>query len=131
MKTITVPVRRPVNGGTPIPGDWKSFASATVREIRPLENIPPFAVVFATQVEGQSLQKLGIFNNDWLICYETTRYIPGKIGIWDTPHGQTAKFAYHKDGSVVLHNHNGWKQAWASDEVKLVAIAARVERDLM
>jgi SOS-response transcriptional repressor LexA len=131
MKTQIIPVRRPVNGGTPIPGDWSKYALDTVREIRKLENVPPFANVYAVQVEGQSLQKMGIFNNDWLICYVTSRYEPGKIGIWETPHGQTAKFAYYKDGSIVLHNHNGWKQAWDASEVKLVSVAARVERDLM
>lgn len=131
IKMITVPVRRPVNGGTPVPDNWSQFASSTVRDIRRPENIPPFANIFATQVAGQSLQKLGIFNGDWLICYETSKYEDGRIAIWETAHGQTAKFAYYKNGSVVLHNHNGWKQAWAPDEVKLVAVACRVERDLI
>lgn len=131
MKIQTVPVRRPVDGGTPVPGDWSKYASETVREIRKLKNIPPFARVFAAQVDGQSLQKLGIHNGDWLICYETTQYEPGRIAIWETPHGQTAKFGYVKGDTVTLHNHNGWKREYAADEVKLIAIAARVERDLI
>jgi SOS-response transcriptional repressor LexA len=131
MKTKIVPVRRPVCGGTPVPVDWNSFASATVREIRSLDNAPPFANVYATQVAGQSLQRLGIFNGDWLICYETSNYEAGRIGIWETPHGQTAKFAYYKDDSVTLHNHNGWKQAWNPTDIRLIAVAARVERDLI
>jgi SOS-response transcriptional repressor LexA len=131
MKTIPVPIRGRVNGGTPIPNDWSSFAAETIREIRPIKGIPADKL-YVSQVDGQSLQKLGIFNNDWLVCYETSKYIPGKLAIWNTPHGETVKFAFvDKEGAVVLHNHSGWEQKWEPEEVSLVSIVARIERDLL
>lgn len=132
MKTIEIPVLQAVNGGTPVPGDWKAFAAASVREITEPKDAPPFSKHVAIPVDGQSLKHMGIHHGDILICRKTRLYTPGSIGIWETPEGRTAKYAgLNKDGSVTLHNHNGWKRNYMADEVTLVAIAVRVERDLV
>jgi SOS-response transcriptional repressor LexA len=132
MTTIKVSVINPVNGGTPVPNDWNKFAQETVREIRPVPGLPLHAKLFAGQVAGQSLQKVAVLNGDWLIIHKTTRYELGSIGIWDTPHGRTAKYAHpNKNGSIVLHNNNGWRQEWATEEVALFGVVVRVERDMM
>jgi SOS-response transcriptional repressor LexA len=132
MKTIQIPQLNAVNGGTPVPGDWKSFAAASIREISDVKDAPPFSKHVAVPVDGNSLKQMGIHHGDVLICRKTRLYLDGAIGIWETPHGRTAKYAYlNKDGSVTLHNHNGWKQQWSAEEVQLVAIAVRVERDLI
>jgi SOS-response transcriptional repressor LexA len=132
MKTIEIPVLEPVNGGSPVPTDWKEFAAASVREITEIKDAPPFAKHVAIPVDGNSLKHMGIHNGDILVCRRTRLYIPGGIGIWETPHGRTAKFGrLNKDGSVTLHNHNGWEKQYSADECELVAIAVRVERDLL
>lgn len=132
MKTIEIPQLRAVNGGTPIPLDWKQFAEASIREVSDIKNAPPFSKHVAIPIDGNSLKHMGIHHGDVLICRKSKYYEPGMIGIWETPHGRTAKYAMlNKDGSVTLHNHNGWEQKWGVDEVELVAIAVRVERDLL
>jgi len=133
MITLTqeIPLMSPVQGGVAVPGDWNKWVQEGTRTIRKIENAPPFSKHFAVPVEGQSLFKLGIHDGDILICRKTTRYIDGTIGIWETPDGRTAKLAYADSGSVVLHNSNGWRQSWSADEVKLIGIAIRVERDLI
>lgn len=137
MKTIEVPVLEPVNGGTPVPSSWEEFRTAqehgaTVREISEIKNAPPFAKHVSYPVDGNSLKHMGIHNGDFLICRKTRLYIPGGIGIWETPHGRTAKYGkLNKDGSVTLHNHNGWERQYSADECELIAIAVRVERDLL
>jgi SOS-response transcriptional repressor LexA len=132
MKTIEIPVEVAVSGGTPVPGDWKAFAAASVREVSEIKDAPPFSKHVAIPVDGNSLKHMGIHHGDILVCRKTRLYIPGGIGIWETPHGRTAKYAkLNKDGSVTLHNHNGWEQRWSAEECELVAIAVRVERDLV
>jgi SOS-response transcriptional repressor LexA len=132
MKTVEIPVLNPVNGGTPVPGDWKAFAAATVREVSEIKDPPPFSKHVAIPVDGNSLKSMGIHHGDILICRKTRLYTHGAIGIWETPHGRTAKYAYlNKDGSVTLHNHNGWQKQYSADEVTLFAVAIRVERDLV
>jgi SOS-response transcriptional repressor LexA len=130
MKTMLVPIKAPVECGIPVPDSWDEWISGQFREIREIENKVPFAKYCARRVSGESLKVSGIFDKDWLICRETWRYEPGKIGVWRTPEGLTAKYAaIDKDGFILLHNHNGWKRTWESGEVKLLEIVTRLERD--
>jgi SOS-response transcriptional repressor LexA len=131
MNTMHVPVLDGVECGKPVPDDWNKWLNNELREISEIRDKVPFAKYIAVPVRGHSLKGSGIHDGDILICRKTHSYVPGSIGIWETPHGRTAKYAaIDKDGFVLLHNHNGWKQKWSSDEVKLVAVAVRVERDL-
>jgi SOS-response transcriptional repressor LexA len=52
-----------------------------------------FAKHVAIPVDGNSLKHMGIHHGDVLICRKTRLYQPGVIGIWETPHGRTAKYA--------------------------------------
>lgn len=93
-----------------------------------VDNLARFAAVL---VDGHSLTEQGILDGDLLIMRITQDYEDGKLGIWQTPDGRTAKFASHDpDGFVVLHNDDGWRQTWASDELRLLGLVVRVERDM-
>jgi SOS-response transcriptional repressor LexA len=130
MKTMLVPVKEPVECGIPIPNDWNTWISGEFREIREIEDKVPFANYSARKVSGESLKASGVHNGDWLICRETSRYVPGKIGVWRTSDGLTAKYAaIDNDGFIILHNHNGWKRKWSSEDIKLVEVVVRLERD--
>lgn len=111
-----------------IVGDWQNWQIKGFREIRAVGNANK---LIGIPVVGDSLQNIGILHGDILITQITDQYKEEKIGIWQTPHGRTAKFAYEDfDGMVVLHNKNGWVQKWQPEEIKLLGIVVRVERDL-
>jgi SOS-response transcriptional repressor LexA len=130
MKTMLVPIKEPVECGIPVPDDWTQWISGQFREIREIENKVPFAKYSARQVSGESLKASGVHNRDWFICRETRHYVPGRIAIWRTPDGLTAKYAaIDRDGSVLLHNHNGWKRKLEPHDVSLVEVVVRLERD--
>jgi SOS-response transcriptional repressor LexA len=118
-------------GGAGIPDDWKNWKIKSFREIRAISKATLKDKFIGIIVTGDSLKNLGIFHGDLLITKLTTEYDAKKIGVWQTPHGRTAKFAYEDfDGTVVLHNQNGWQQKWQADEIKLVGVVVRVERDM-
>jgi SOS-response transcriptional repressor LexA len=129
--TITVPLLTSINGGLPIPDDWQNWQIKKFRDIRAIEGSNQFDRFAAVEVSGDSLKPLNILNDDVLIFKITTQYEEGKIGIWQTPSGRTAKFAYQDfDGSVVLHNENGWQQRWEAADLQLIGVVIRVERDV-
>lgn len=129
--TITIPVVTGVTAGRGIPEDYTDWAITGFRDVRMFPASDVNARFAAVPVEGESLKNLGIFDGDMLIMRITADYEDGKIGIWQTPHGRTAKFAYYdRDSSVVLHNENGWRQSWDSSELRLLGVVVRVERDL-
>lgn len=117
--------------GASIPDDWQNWQ---IKGFRDVSRIPKSTIqdrFIGVPVTGDSLKNVGIFHGDILITKVTHQYLPEKIGVWQTPHGRTAKFAYEEfDGGVVLHNKNGWSQKWQADEIKLIGIVVRVERDL-
>jgi SOS-response transcriptional repressor LexA len=125
-----VPIVSGVNAGRSVPNDWSDWAISGFRDIRVTET-GVFDRIIAVPVEGDSLKEHGILDGDYLICKVTSQYEPDKLGVWQTPHGRTAKFAYYDfDNSVVLHNEHGWQQRWDSRELRLLGIVLRVERDL-
>lgn len=130
-KTRNIPYYESVSGGKPIPDDWQNYALAGFRDVREIDSANPFEKFAAARVEGESLAKLGILSGDILIYKITAKYQAGSIGIWQTPHGQTAKFARSSDGTVTLHNQNGWTESWSAEEIKLLGVCVRVERDLV
>lgn len=83
-------------------------------------------------ITGDSMEGEGIFHGDILITRLAHLYTDeNKIGVWQTPHGRTAKVAYQSfDDSIVLHNKGEWTQKWQTDQVKLVGIFVRIERDV-
>lgn len=130
MKTSRVPVVTGINAGRSIPDDLADWQITGFRDIRVIETADQMARFMAVPVEGDSLSSVGILDGDILICRLTERYQSGKIGIWQTPHGRTAKFAFlDYDQTVVLHNDDDWRQTWPSDELRLIALVVRVERD--
>lgn len=128
---IRVPVVTGVNAGRSIPDDYTDWAITGFRDVRLVEHSDQTARYMAVPVEGDSLAGQNIIDGDFLICRITNDYEDGKIGLWQTPHGRTAKFAYYDfDNSVVLHNENGWRQAWDARELRLLGLVVRVERDV-
>lgn len=128
---MLIPILTGIAAGRNIPDDYTDWEITGFREVRVIPTSDQMCRFVAVPVEGDSLRDQGIFDGDVLICRITKDYEDGKIGLWQTPHGRTAKFAYYDfDNSVVLHNENGWRQAWSADDLRLLGIVVRVERDL-
>ena len=129
--TIRVPIVTGVSGGGGIPDDYHDWEITGFRDVTAVggDTAARYAIV---PIEGDSMEKYRIFDGDYVLMRITREYIDGKIGIWQTPSGRTAKFAHFDlDGYVVLHNDNGWRQHWSPGEIHLLGIAIRVERDLI
>lgn len=130
MSTTRIPVVSGINAGRGLPDDLSDWEITGFRDVRLIESNDQTARFVAVPVDGDSLKDQGILNGDFLICKITNVYEDGKIGLWQTPHGRTAKYAYKENDCVTLHNENGWRQEWQPDELKLLGIVIRVERDL-
>jgi len=128
---MLIPILTGIAAGRNVPDDYTDWAITGFRDVRLIPTSDQMCRFVAVPVEGDSLRDQGIYDGDLLICRLTSVYEDGKIGLWQTPHGRTAKFAYYDfDNSVVLHNESGWRQAWSADELRLLGIVVRVERDL-
>lgn len=131
MKTMRIPVVSPINAGRGIPDDYGDWEITGFRDVRVVDGNDATAKYIAVPVEGESLESLNIVHGDMLICKITETYEPGKIGLWQTPSGRTAKFALCEGGEfVTLHNNNGWHQDWHRNEIKLLGVVMRIERDV-
>lgn len=125
-----IPVVSAAYAGSPLPDEWQNWQIKKFRDIRRIEHLSPFDRVIGFPVAGDSLNSIGIIHGDILITRLTAEYKPERLGVWQTPHGQTAKFASENfDGTVTLHNQNGWFQTWEAADVKLIGLVVRVERD--
>lgn len=130
IKTIQIPIVTAVTAGRGIPDDLTDWEITGFRDVR-LVDPDSTTAYFGVPVEGDSLVNLHICEGDILVCKRARRYEAGTIGIWQTPMGRTAKLANpYPDDSVVLHNGGSWSQMWQSDEVRLLGIVVRVERDI-
>ncbi len=128
--TMKIPIVTAITAGRGVPEDHMEWAITGFRDVRLIETSDQTARFIGVPVDGDSLKDQGILDGDLLVCRITRDYEDGKIGIWQTPHGRTAKYAYYDfDNSVVLHNENGWRQSWDSGEIHLLGIVVRVERD--
>ncbi len=117
--------------GSGIPEDWQNWQINTFRDVRRIIGADSQDRFIGVPVTGDSLKNIGIVHGDILIVRQARDYQADKIGIWQTPHGRTAKFAAENfDGSITLHNKNGWQQKWQPEEIELVGIVVRVERDM-
>lgn len=131
LTTIRVPLLTNIFAGASIPDDWREWQIRSFRDIRIVDGASQFDKFAAVEVEGESLKDVGILPGDVLVFKITDRYREGQIGIWQTPSGRTAKYATDEcDGTVKLHNTNGWSQNWNVDEIKLLGVVVRMERDL-
>lgn len=129
--TIRVPIVTGVSGGGGIPDDYGDWEITGFRDVTAVGGDTQARYAVAP-IEGDSMEKYRIFDGDYVLMLITREYIDGKIGIWQTPTGRTAKFAHFDlDGYVVLHNDDGWRQTWSPGEIYLLGIAVRVERDLV
>lgn len=125
-----IPVVTGIFAGSGIPDNAEDWQITGFRDIRLVETRDQFARFAAVPIEGDSLKGEGILDGDIGIMRITRDYEDDALGVWQTPHGRTAKFAhYDPDGYVVLHNRNGWRQTWASGEIRLLGLIVRVERD--
>ena len=131
INTLRIPVMsNEICAGAAVPDDWQKWQIKGFRDIRKVISSSPQDRFICVPVTGDSLKNKNIVHGDLLVVKLTKEYKQEKIGVWQTPHGRTAKYAYEDfDGTVVLHNQNGWSQKWQPDEVELIGIVVRVERD--
>lgn len=133
--------RKPGNGSialgaTPmmptIPSNWQHWSISSVDNIRPIKGASPNDRFGAVELTGIALRSIGIHHADMLIFRVTEKYEENCIGIWQTPIGRLAKFAIFNEeqGTVKLHNRNGSSVTFQEDQVTLLGLAVRVEREL-
>lgn len=128
---MRVPIVKGLQAGRGVPDELTDWEIVGFREVAVVEGADPSAQFFLAEVDGTSLEHEHIMPGDFLLCRVTREYEIGKIGIWQTPSGRTAKYAYYDpEGFLVLHNDNGWSQQWHAPEIFLLGLAERVERDL-
>jgi SOS-response transcriptional repressor LexA len=128
---MRIPVVTGINAGRGIPDDYEDWAITGFRDVRMIVTEETGVRFAAVPVEGDSLIEQGILDGDMLIMRITANYEDGKLGVWQTPHGRTCKYAYYDlDDTVVLHNDHGWTQHWDSHELRLLGLVVRVERDM-
>lgn len=108
--------------------DWEISG---FRNVSLIETTDQMANFFAIPFEGDGLIDQHIIDGDVMIVKITTIYEDGKIGVWQTPGGRIARFAYYDfDNSIVLHNDNGLSETFEANELRLLGIVVRSERDL-
>lgn len=131
IPTMLIPVVTAVTAGRNIPDDLTDWEITGFRDVSAVSGDAGRSRFVLVPVDGDSLVGQRIYDGDLLLVRITQQYDPGKIGIWQTPAGRTAKFAsYDADGYVMLHNEDGWRQTWMANEIRLLGVAVRVERDL-
>jgi SOS-response transcriptional repressor LexA len=132
MQTLQrIPILAPVYAGAALPDDWQQWQIKKFRDIRLVTNVGQNERIVGVPVVGDSLNSIGIFHGDILVTKINCAAKPDSLCVWQTPHGRTAKFARENfDGTVTLHNENGWSQTWQPEDVKLIGIVIRIERDL-
>jgi len=129
-ETISIPILHGVCAGRGIPDDLTDWEIAGHRDVR-VDVLSDSQARYAwVRVDGFSLEKKHIIDGDLLLTRITRTYADGHLGIWQTPHGRTAKYGYYDpDGFIVLHNDDGWRQTWEPGEVTLFGLVERIERD--
>jgi len=131
-RTVRIPIVTGVKAGGNIPDEFHDWQITGFRDVRMFPSADVAVRYAAVPVEGDSLVEQGILDGDLLIMRITSQYEDGSLGIWQTPHGRTAKYArFDGDSSVVLHNYDLWTQRWDARDLRLLGIVVRVERDLL
>jgi len=130
-QTLRLPVVTSVNAGRGVPDDTEDWDIVAYRDVDMPVGCDMSARYFLTEVDGDSLKHKHIVPGDFLLCRVAAEYESGKIGIWQTPSGRTAKFAYFDDGDgcVVLHNDGDWRQQWDRRDIQLLGLVDKIERD--
>lgn len=128
---MRVPIVTGLSAGRGVPDETEDWEIVGFREVAIVEGADEGTKFFLAEVDGPSLEHEHIMPGDFLLCRVTREYEIGKLGVWQTPSGRTAKYAYYDpEGFLVLHNDNGWRQEWQAGEIHLLGLAERVERDL-
>lgn len=126
---IPIPVLGIVSAGRP--DDWLPIDG--LRFVRPLKNATHMRGVVAMRVNGDSMIGDGIMDGDFAIIQEADIAPPEKIVVVRTPHGLTVKRVVRNKDSIVLKSSNPIfkDQAWPVEDVCLIGVLRRIERDYL
>ncbi len=86
--------------------------------------------LFTVEQIGSTLNRIRIFHGDKLIVKRCSEFNETNLYVFDTPDGKTAKFAFEFFGDIFLHNNLKWSFNYKAEEVKVLGVVVRVERDL-
>lgn len=129
MSLTRIPILGQAAAGSPV--EWIPIQKW--RWIRPLKGVQTQEPVYGIEVVGKSLIGKHIVDGDVLIFVYGRRVAPGDLCVVLTPHGLTAKFIQPNDeGEVILKAANGLvpDQIWLCEDVQVLGVVKRVERDL-
>ena len=126
---MLIPVVGQISAGSPL--DWIPIEKW--RWIRPLKNSLPGENIYGLEVVGDSLINEKILSGDVLIFAYGHKAKPGDLCVVRTPYGLTAKRIYpNEEGEVLLKSANEEipDQVWPCQDVHILGVVKRVERDL-
>lgn len=85
------------------------------------------------RVNGDSMRGDGILDGDFAIVQMVDIAPPEKIVVVRTPHGLTVKRVFREQDTVILKSSNSdfKDQAWPVEDVCLIGVVRRVERDYL
>lgn len=130
MFSKKIPLLSPAYAGGSTPDDWQNWKIKCFRDIRAVEGVKPHEQLAACPVIGDSMRAHGITHGGLIVFKLFSQPAPGKISLWQTPHGRTIKFARaNEDNTITLHNGGDWQQTWQADEVQHIGVVVRFEKD--
>lgn len=126
---IAIPIIGTVSAGKP--GDW--LPTDGLRWVRPLKNTSHMQGVIAMRVNGDSMMGDGIMDGDFAIIQMVDIAPPEKIVVVRTPHGLTVKRVIRQHDTVILRSSNPIfkDQAWPVEDICLIGVVRRIERDYL
>lgn len=129
MQLTRIAIIGAVAAGTP--SEWIPLEKW--RMVRPLAGARPGEHIYGLEVVGHSLVGKNILDGDILIFIHGRRAQPGDLCVVQTPHGLTAKFVCpNAAGEITLQGANDLipDQVWLSEDIRIIGVVQRVERDL-
>lgn len=114
---ISVPILGTIRAGTPM------FAVENLDGYCPLpEEFSGGGSEFALRVQGDSMIKAGIFENDIIIVSQQPTAENGEIVVALVEDSATVKRFYNRNGKVVLHPENDDMEDMLFDNVQIIGI---------
>ncbi len=96
-QTIRIPILAPVCAGTSLPDDWQNWEIKKFRDVRSVSGVGCAERCVGIPVNGDSLNKIGIFHGDILVTKITTEYKSHRLCVWQTPHGRINNGKYQEN----------------------------------
>lgn len=130
IKSVKININGYASAGMGDLFEWEPLVRT--RKIRPLKQDPQGLRTGGIIVHGDSMIGDRIHDGDIVIYLKTGLAVPGSIVVVRTPWGNYVKrFSPKSDGTVELISSNPSyrSQFWATEDIQILGVVKRVERD--